>query len=218
MKNNIIICGDSIVYGVGDNPEKGGWANRLTSIFNKENVGKTNNHYVHSVGFPGAKTTDIVERFESICKSFHFEGTNEIIILSIGVNDTQFNGEQISADALARFDANIRTLIDIAKRYSEKILFVGLTRVRQDDDKKVPFKWKDGKFFDNGIIEEFDARLKEICGENGCEYLSIVNQLSSGQLKDGLHPSEIGHFILCNEVYKKIRELYIQPEETIIKE
>ena len=216
MKNNIIICGDSIVYGVGDNSEKGGWANRLKGIFDKENNGKNNKNYVHSIGFPSAKTTDIVARFENICEALHFEGTNEMIILSIGVNDTQFNGEQISDDALKIFEENIRTLIDIAKRYSKNILFVGLTRVGQDDDEK-PFKWKDGKFFDNRIIGNFDERLKEICNENECEYLSTANLLSAGQLKDGLHPNETGHFLLCNEVYKKIRELYIQPEENIIR-
>ena len=216
MKNNIIICGDSIVYGVGDNPEKGGWANRLKSIFDQENNGKTNKNYVHSIGFPGAKTTDIVARFENICEALHFEGTNEIIIFSIGVNDTQFNGKQISADALQIFEENIRKLIDIAKRYSKNILFAGLTRVRQDEDEE-PFKWKDEKFFDNRIIGEFDARLKDICSENACVYISTANLLSSRQLKDGLHPNEIGHFILCNEVNKKIKELYIQPEETIIR-
>lgn len=217
MKNNIIICGDSIVYGVGDDSEKGGWANRLKSIFDKENNGKTNKNYVHSIGFPGAKTADIVVRFENICESIHFEGTNEIIILSIGVNDTQFNGEQVSTDTFEIFEANIRKLIDIAKRYSKNILFVGLTRVRQDDDKN-SFKWKEGKFFDNKVIEKFDAKLKEICSENDCEHLSTEHLISSGNLRDGLHPNEIGHFLLCNEVYKKIKELYIQPEETRIKE
>lgn len=216
MKNNIIICGDSIVYGVGDDSEKGGWANRLKSIFDKENNGKTNKNYVHSIGFPGAKTADIVARFENICEAIHFEGTNEIIILSIGVNDTQFNGEQVRASELEIFETNIKTLIDTAKRYSKNILFAGLTRVRQDDDKKT-FKWKEGKFFDNKIIEEFDERLKEICSENGCEYLSTAHLLSSGQLNDGLHPNPIGHLTLCNAVYNKIRELYIQPEETVTR-
>lgn len=50
---------------------------------------KVCNNYVHIAGFPGATSSDILEKIDGILKAFFHESFSNIVILSIGINDTQ---------------------------------------------------------------------------------------------------------------------------------
>ena len=228
MKNNILIFGDSIPYGVGDeidkkddngNEGKGGWSTRLRNKFESGKTGNNINNYFHNFEIPGAKTSDIVVLFEDMCKHFIYDGVNNIIIFSIGINDTQFNGVIPSPDTLQLFESNICKLAKLAKRYTENVLFVGLTRVTQKDD-KIPMFWKEGKYYDNHVIDVFDSKLKKICEDYNCDYLLLdfpnatynPDDPKNSKVKisdDGLHPSPTGHETISRKVEDLIRERYI---------
>lgn len=200
---NIIIIGDSITYAKGING--GGYASRLRQSFEENN----NNTYVHYNGFSGETTTKLLERFDNLCKGLYYPGTDTIIIIQIGINDTQNNKIGINTSPVT-FKKNIEALSSIAKKYSSKVLFIGLTRVSQEND-ETPFKWKSSKYYYNKIIEKYDKLLKNICKKEGCDYLEIASLINTKDLADGLHPNEEGHQKLCDAVFTKIQEINRRP-------
>lgn len=88
MNINYIVIGDSITYGIGDY-ENNGWSSLLKKhIINKDDS-KVCNNYVHIAGFPGATSTDILNKIEDILNTFKHKEFKNVVILSIGVNDTR---------------------------------------------------------------------------------------------------------------------------------
>ena len=65
MQKNYIIIGDSITYGIGDF-ETNGWASMFKNYIVNKDDSKICNNYVHIAGFPGATSTDILNKIESI--------------------------------------------------------------------------------------------------------------------------------------------------------
>ncbi len=99
MKNNYIIIGDSIIYGVGGY-QQNGWVSMLKNeLLNREGT-KESTKYVHCIGFPGATSKDISEKIEAIVNTYYSIDMNNTFFISIGVNDTQiFKGKsKVSID------------------------------------------------------------------------------------------------------------------------
>ena len=65
MKNNYIVIGDSITYGIGDF-ESGGWATMFKQYIVNKDDSKVCNNYVHIAAFPGATSTDILNKIDNI--------------------------------------------------------------------------------------------------------------------------------------------------------
>lgn len=150
MNNNYIIIGDSITYGIGDF-ESGGWAAMFKNYIVKKDDTKKCSNYVHVAGFPGATSTDILSKIDSILKLFKNEEFTNIVILSIGVNDTQeFNGSQ--KNSIEQYKSNIEKIAKCVIDNGCYMIILGLTRIESDEK----FLWKPNKYYDNEIISEYD--------------------------------------------------------------
>ena len=184
---NILVFGDSITYGAWDK-EKGGWVNRLRLALENDD---SNNYYtIFNLGISGDVTESIKNRFDNECKIRFNKNDNTIIIFSIGINDTQ-NVKDEDRVSLETFRNNIITLINSAKKYTDNILFIGLTKV--DESKVIPLHWDKEKGYLNTKIINFDKELKNICLENNVDYLYIYELLEIEELFDGLHPNNVGY-------------------------
>ena len=208
MNNNYIIIGDSITYGIGDF-ETGGWS----AMFKKYIVGKDDskvcNNYVHIAGFPGATSSDILEKIDGILKSFLHESFSNIVILSIGINDTQefFGKTKISIE---QYKNNIEKIIKYVTDNNCELIILGLTKIESDEK----FLWKPNKYYDNKIILKydkylesilsFDSELKKLCENNKIKYIKMQDVLSKEDFVDGLHPNTNGHQKICNWIIKKL--------------
>ena len=204
MKNNYIIIGDSITYGIGDF-ENGGWATMFKNYIINKDDSKECSNYVHIAGFPGARSNDILKKTSSILQSFKHDEFSNIVILSIGVNDTQeFNGTQ--RNSLEQYKSNIK---EIAKYITEskcKLIILGLTRIESDEK----FFWKPNKYYDNEVISEYDrdlklileydAELENLCKNNEIIYIPMQDVLQKEDFIDGLHPNGNGH----RKIYERI--------------
>lgn len=69
MKNNYIIIGDSISYGIGGYKSLGWVSMFKQKLLNKEGT-KESTNYVHSAAFPGATSQDIKSKINSIVETF----------------------------------------------------------------------------------------------------------------------------------------------------
>ena len=199
---NILVFGDSITYGAWDK-EKGAWVNRLRLALENDD---SNSYYtIFNLGISGDVTESIKNRFDNECKIRFNKNDNTIIIFSIGINDAQ-NVKDEDRVSLETFRNNIITLINSAKKYTDNILFIGLTKV--DESKVIPLHWDKEKGYLNTKIINFDKELKNICLENNVDYLYIYDLLEVDELFDGLHPNNVGHQKICDKVKTKISKYF----------
>lgn len=178
----ICIFGDSITWGASDS-ERGGRVERLKVYF-----GEKYDIDVYNLGISGNATEDLLGRIENESKVRE----PNIIIFAVGVNDAQFvhstNSNRISDDG---FRNNLKKLHEIAKKFTAKIIFVGLTPV--DESKTKPIPWNTDKTYTNERIKKFDQIIKNYCSENNLKFIPINDLLNNDDLIDGLHPNTQGH-------------------------
>ena len=193
LKGNIYVLGDSIVYGAWDE-EKHGYVNRLKEEI--KNNKKIEN--IYGLGIPGETSEGLVKRIDIELKP---RNPNTIIIAT-GINDTIYikskNKEAVSQE---NFIKNIRKIIDIAKKYTNNILILGLTRVIEEHT--TPILWNDDEMYFNNTIKKYDKALEEFCNTNNIEYIKMFDLLEDEDFSDdGIHPNEKGH----EKIYKVINE------------
>ena len=193
LKGNICVLGDSIVYGAWDE-EKHGYVNRLKEEI--KNNKKIEN--IYGLGIPGETSEGLVKRIDIELKP---RNPNTIIIAT-GINDTIYikskNKEAVSQE---NFIKNIRKIIDIAKKYTNNILILGLTRVIEEHT--TPILWNDDEMYFNNTIKKYDKALEEFCNTNNIEYIKMFDLLEDEDFSDdGIHPNEKGH----EKIYKVINE------------
>ena len=210
MSNNYIIIGDSITYGIGDF-ESGGWSAMFKNFIVNKDDSKVCNNYVHVAGFPGATSADILNKIEDIFNSFKHKEFKNIIMLSIGVNDTQeFNGN--NKNSIEQYKANIEKIAKYVMEQNSDLIVLGLTRIESDEK----FLWKPNKYYDNEIISEydrdlqaileFDSKLKELCKEKKIKYIPMQDVLQKDDFIDGLHPNKNGHKKIFERIIDNIWE------------
>lgn len=204
MGTNYIVIGDSITYGIGDF-ESGGWATMFKKYIVNKDDSKVCNNYVHIAAFPGATSTDILNKIDSILQSFNHKEFTNTIILSIGVNDTQeFNGNH--KNSIEQYRTNIEKIAKCVMNKGFNMIILGLTRIESDEK----FLWKPHKYYDNEIISEYDkdlslilgydAELKEFCKNSRIKYIPMQEVLQKEDFIDGLHPNHNGH----KKIFEKI--------------
>ncbi len=209
MNTNYIIIGDSITYGIGDF-ESCGWATMFKNYIINKDDSKVCNNYVHIAGFPGATSSDILEKVDNMLQSFmHKEFTNTVM-LSIGVNDTQvFNGA--TKNSIESYKENMQKLIRIITDKGCSLVILGLTRIESDEK----FLWKPNKNYDSNIISEYDrnlklildydVELKNLCQNNKIKYIPMQDVLKKSDFIDGLHPNQNGHKKIFEYIIENIK-------------
>lgn len=190
---NICVLGDSIVYGAWDDA-KHGYVNRLKDDY-RENQNIEN---IYGLGIPGETTEGLLKRIDVELKP---RNPNTIII-AIGVNDTIYvkskNKENVSIES---FINNIKKIIEIAKKYTNNILVLGLTKVIEK--LTTPILWNDDEIYFNNTIKKYDKALEEFCNINNIEYIKMFDLLEDEDFSnDGIHPNEKGH----EKIYEVINE------------
>lgn len=195
---DIYAFGDSITYGAWDK-EKGGWANRLRLAY--ETQYPNDRYTVFNLGISGEITSEVNTRFDKEC-SHRFKPENTpLIILAVGINDSQDDNDKDRV-TLDEFRTEVATLIKKAKKYTNNILFLGLTNV--DETRVAPIPWHLEKCYYNHKIKAFDAIIEEESNKHQIQYLHLFDVLTIEDLSDGLHPNEVGHQKLCNVIKEKI--------------
>jgi len=198
---DVLIFGDSIAYGADD--IEGGWVQRLRKHFD-ENWKEDFDYSVYNLGVSGNTTEDLLKRFEFETKQRLKEKKEVIFIFAIGINDSQFLHSKNSLRyTLEEFEKNIKKLIDLSKKYSPKIFFVGLTPV--EDSKTSPILWSPDKTYKNEYIRGFDDKIKEICEENNLKYIYMFDKVDESKFEDGLHPDSEGHKKIFEVVKKNLK-------------
>ena len=197
MEQTICIFGDSITWGAVD-PENGGWVAQLRRYF------ETNDEYnvsVYNNGISGDNTDDLLIRFKVECVARE----PQIIIFAIGINDSQYiKTKDNPRVSLEKFQNNLEELINQAKNFSDKIVFISLTRI--EEEKLMPIPWIAKEiFYDNDNVAKYNAVIEKVSSEHNLPFIDLLNLLELSDLSDGLHPNSNGH----KKMFLKIKEFLI---------
>lgn len=185
---NIFAFGASITYGAWD-IEKGGWVQRLRNYL-ESNRGRE--FLIYNLGISGDTSAMILDRFESDIKFRIDERDKNVVIFSFGINDSIFlqkeNKNMTDADV---FKKNLEKLFKMALKYSNKIIFVGLTSV--DEAQTSPVPWNTNIFYNNENISKYNDIIKDTCQKNDILFVDLYDKIDKDLLVDGLHPNPQGH-------------------------
>lgn len=185
------IWGDSITFGSCDK-EALGWAGRL-----RKSLLIDDDNQLYNFGICGETSEDLLKRFDIEAKAIE---PNKIIF-AVGINDSKFPSESdISKVPPEIFERNLNKLIEQAKKYSDQITLVGLTKVNDE--------WRSvrGSRFLNEEIKKYDSIIKEVAEKNTCSYISVIDIINpETDLADGLHPNALGY----HKMFEKIKSEFI---------
>ena len=157
-RNKILVFGDSITYGQRD-LEMGGWVNRVKLALAHDN--SITSCHVFNMGISGQSTNEILERMDRECAGRVLDDANNIIVIAAGINDSQIiSGKLVTEED--RFRSNVRELIDVAKDFTDQIIWLGLTPV--DEERTNPVTWDKTRSWNNSLVEKYD----NIKTKNGC--------------------------------------------------
>ena len=200
----ICVFGDSLVFGRGDNKDRG-WVGRLRKYV------ETKDYYnaVYNLGVPGDSTSELLERFETECKARtqkYWPGDNSVIMIGIGANDSRAVDTPENVQTMPTiFEGNISRLIKESKKYADKIVLIGLMPV--DEQITNPYE---ATFFNNKCIEKYNKILKKSCIKEKVLFIDIFDKFKGLNyvklLDDGLHPNAKGY----EKMYEIIKESLVK--------
>jgi len=198
----ILVFGDSITYGAWD--EEGGWVARLRRFIDAKIISDPKfpnpDFYcdVYNLGIDGGTTEDLLKRFEFETKQRAEDGEETIFLFEIGGNDSAFvhskNGNMTEPK---RFKENLHNLIKLARKYSFKIIFMGLGPI--DETKTMPVPWNKEIYYKEEYNKKYCDAIKAICKEEKVHFISIFKFMEKNRkkfLEDGLHPNSEGHKLI----------------------
>ncbi len=209
MAKNILVFGASETYGFWD-PE-GGWVTRLRKFIDAENIQKhltdSNFNLIYNLGISDETSGDVLERFEAETKARFWGEAENIVIFAIGDNDALFNNKtRTNETPLDKFENNLKKLIEIAKNYYQKIIFIGSFPT---DGRVDPMPWLPDCSYKTEDIKKYNEMVRLVCEVNKVEFIEIyqkyINQDHSRFLADGIHPNSEGHEIIFEAVKDCLR-------------
>ena len=160
MNIKICIFGDSIIWGRGL-PFRTAWANLLRNYLEKRNR-KYPIIELYDLGIDRDTTEELLRRFvaEASARNPH------IIIFAVGTNDSSYRKNKNNPLITAKkFENNLMKLVQKARRFTDKIIFIGLGK--GSDQKTIPFPGSTtGKCYDKENINIYNNIIKNACIKN----------------------------------------------------
>lgn len=184
----VLVFGDSITQGFWDT--SGGWVQRIRTVYDKETI-KTDYDLptIFNLGISGNSSRDIVERFEAETKA-RCQDEELGFIFAVGLNDSRTKSG-VNFSEPEEYKSNLEKLLVMASRYSNKIVFVGLTPCVEE--RSNPVSWSDTGYT-NDRIRMFNQVLKDFCHDNALEFIDTLTPFTEAEAKtellpDSLHPN-----------------------------
>ena len=204
------IFGDSITEGLWDS--KGGWADHVKAFVQSEEVasGIKNYHEVYNLGIDGNTTKQVIERFTAETTARLWPNEETAFIFAIGTNDTLHRNNQDFQSTPKQYKAELAQLTELAKKFSDRILFVDLLPVDEALTNPLPSS-SSGKCYTNDRINLFNDILHAFCEAQSLPFIKVSELYQKHDyetlLADGLHPNDQGHEIIFDAVKPWVQEL-----------
>lgn len=206
----VLVFGDSITQGFWD--EDGGWVNILRKKYDLQYMeGKDEDApTIFNLGISGNSSDDVVARLVHETEARAKEDV--AFIISIGVNDAR-NKSGNNFSSPEQYKENLMEILNQSRKYSDKILFVGLTPVVEEHSN--PVSWDGSTGYTNARLKEFDTTLREFCEQYKVPFVEVFEPFQKEQAKtellpDSLHPNKKGHELIASLVEPELEKLLKQ--------
>lgn len=209
---NILVFGDSIAWGAWDS--EGGWAARLRKGLDAHAIAQgfdaQPKRYVYGLGIPGDDTRSIRARFDAEMSARVDDGEATVIMLAVGVNDSQYEIATREHRTLPNeFRDNLVALFAQSRGTASHCACVGLLPV--EDEKLNPMPWKPSHAYALEYVQQYDALVRESCAEEGVAYIPLMEEFMQGTwqqlLVDGIHPNSEGHALIAEILQRELLSL-----------
>ncbi len=204
---NILVFGDSITWGAWD--IEGGWASRLKKYNDSKVISSNLEIYnsIYNLGVSGDTSVDLLNRIENEVTSRLDQDDDNIVIIAIGTNDSQFSfKENINKVSLEDFRENLLKITEIADRLNVKVVFIGLFPV--DDLKVNPIPWKPTYSYSNEQIDKYNRAISKFADTRELTFIELYTQAMNLEYRsflfDGLHPNEAGHLFIFEVIKNQL--------------
>ncbi|MFH1294880.1 MAG: GDSL-type esterase/lipase family protein, partial [Candidatus Aenigmatarchaeota archaeon] len=135
----IIFFGGSTGYGAWD--EEGGWVDRLKRHIHKKVVAGELYCFLYNLGISGKSTNDMIMRMDFEIKQRIKSNEETVVLVEAGTNDSRYvhskGSRETSPDEFAK---NLKKIIEISRKYADKIFFIGPREI--DQTKTDPIPWR----------------------------------------------------------------------------
>lgn len=203
----VLVFGDSITQGFWDTD--GGWVQRIRTVYDKETI-KTGYDLptIFNLGISGNSSGDIVERFEAETEA-RYQDEKLGLVFAVGVNDSRTKSG-VNFSEPKEYKSNLEKLLAMARKYSDKIVFVGLTPCVEE--RSNPVSWGDTGYT-NDRIRVFNQVLEDFCHDNALEFIDILTPFTEAGAKtellpDSLHPNNEGHQLIADIVLPRLQSIF----------
>lgn len=200
----VLVFGDSIVYGAWD-PE-GGWVDRLKRVAHQQTLDSEgeNKMQVINLGIGGDSSTKVLKRLKAEIEARSSKSWPFTFVFTFGANDERStNGK--TETSLEEFKHNVTKIIEIAREYTDKILFVGIPPLAKDI-----VEFKGIEYSDQRIVEYEKVMQAEVQKED-IVFVPVRDLLEAGKQSmyssDDIHPNELGHQTIFDAVRPKLWEI-----------
>ena len=199
LPKQLIVIGDSSVYGYGDS-KGGGWCERLR----KEWLNLENQVIIYQLGVRGDGIEKVALRWERewLARGETRRNNPKGILLNVGLNDTARIGQKDVRHLLELdgFEYGLERLINSIKLKTD-VFVLGLSPVNED---KMPFA--DCLWYSNEFCNSYEKRMEEVCLNQNIPFLSTFKEMSSDQRsknwisQDGIHLNSEGHLWIYQRI------------------
>lgn len=202
----LFIFGASITYGVG--AKESGWADLIKRklheiMYSTPSAGEK--YEVYNFAKPEATIEFVLNTVDHLISHYNKIG-KKIVILSVGMNNSKAEGtpENYVSD-VTEYKQKVEELLKKITTQVDHVICVGFTPV--DESKTTPKK--DGSYFWNNRIQEFNKACKKACEEQNVTFVDILVDPETWKkeylYEDGLHPNQQGHQLMFETIYPSLK-------------
>lgn len=205
MNSRVLVFGDSIVYGAWDTA--GGWVERVKAVMHRRTVESngTSKVQVLNMGIGGDSSTKVLARLEQDITTRYSVSWPCVLVFSFGANDERTK-DGVAETRPEQFEQNIIAILAIARRYADKILFVGTVPIG-----KPTVDFKDQEYSDDRV-QQYDEKLRDLVKAAGAKYVPLrpvfeARGLDGLYVYDSIHCNDEGHALIAKTVLPVLDEM-----------
>lgn len=211
----VFIIGSSSVYGVGG--KNGGWADLIKQALHNKMYGENGvgeKYEIYNFGKSGATIDFVLKSFPRQLEQYGRDG-KIITIVNVGGNNAKAEDRPDNfVSTIEEYSKEMSELLKMLKEKSDHVIAVGGGFYDESKTNPKPSPLTGGKsYHTNKRREEFQNRFKELCEERGITFVGVgVDEKEWKQeflFKDGLHPNQLGHELICKNVLEELEKLLI---------
>jgi lysophospholipase L1-like esterase len=162
---------------------------------------------IYNLGVEGETTRRLTARLprEVVTRRNHWEeDTDFAFVFAIGINDSLITDDGDFFSSPEQYRHDLQELIDTAKLFAKKCMFVGLTPIEDDHPRN--------HYYNTDRVWEFEQVLRDFVAEHSLPLVHLFEKFENCKQEEfiyanGLHPNDEGHRIIFDAVEPELRKL-----------